>query len=983
MKYLAFLALINLAFSLMAQQPSIHETQLNYYNSLGHSPSYYTELNQAQSQLKSKSNVNRAGCNLNKIVFGWHPYWSNGKEDQYQWDLMSDLSFFSYEVDAATGNANSTHGWATNNAVDSALAHGLRVNLCVTLFSNHSTFFNTPGAQQTLITNLINLVQSRGAHGVNIDFEGIASSQKTNFTNFMIDLCNQMHTAIPGSQVSTVLYAVDWNNIFDITALDPYVDLYTIMGYAYYYSNSGNAGPTDPLYHFGSSYNYTLSKTVTDYLDKGADPNKLVLGLPYYGYEYPTVSTAIPSATSGSGYAVTFQQIMNNTSGNYSAANETWEYNTFSTNYTFNSGGTHQAFINDEFDMSERLEFINHRDIAGMAIWALGYDYNYTDYWSAIEDNFTDCAVHPCSDTLYDMGGPTRDYYDDENYTYTITADNASSINLAFDTIDIEATYDFLYVYDGPTTASPQIPGSPFSGQYAGFNWTSSSNAVTFRFTSDGATNNDGWKIVYTCNQDTEAPSTSIDSGNNWETQDFNVSYTDTDVGMGVDKCFYLVSDFDGSEWRANADNGFVLDNFNNLSANWTNQTGTWQTSGGILEQGDENQSNSNLWMDVDQDNTGQYLYEWDALMTGNLTNRRSGIHFFCDDPTLPNRGNSYFVYFRVDSDKSQVYKVVNDVWTLVSDDPVTLDPGTWYNYKVYFDPQTGLIKTYVNDQLASSYTDPNPHQSGNSVSYRTGGCQMAADNLKVYKSRSASTLVSVGNPSADVRFQNQDPTTPSCEIYSICLDSANLWSAIDSDLINVDWTEAGPLVPIDGFSVDKDTFFDPNQITGQWQAYQDTQSLTLAYYYAIGDAPGDSNIVAWTNNGLNTIFTETGLSLNYNTVYYVSVRSENGAGIISNHYTTDGQILLNANGIDENQVLSAMVFPNPASNILHLRLNEMTKSKMDLRLYSLDGSLVLQDEIGISESEIELNIEQLSSGKYHLVLSGKEQVIRLDVIKL
>ena len=36
-----------------------------------------------------------------------------------------------------------------------------------------------------------------------------------------------------------------------------------------------------------------------------------------------------------------------------------------------------------------------------------------------------------------------------------------------------------------------------------------------------------------------------------------------------------------------------------------------------------------------------------------------------CDDPTLPNRGNSYFVWMREDDDKLQIYKVVNDVFSL------------------------------------------------------------------------------------------------------------------------------------------------------------------------------------------------------------------------------------------------------------------------------------------------------------------------------
>ena len=179
----------------------------------------------------------------------------------YNWDLLSHFSFFSYEVNPVDGQALTTHGWSTSSAVNAALNSGnTKVTLTVTLFSDHSTFFNNPSAQQTLISNLINLVQSRGAHGVNIDIEGLPSAYKTDFANFMVDLCLQMHSAIPDSEVSTVLYAVDWNNVFDFSIMEPYVDHYIVMGYAYYYQGSSSAGPCDPLYHFGSTYNYSISK---------------------------------------------------------------------------------------------------------------------------------------------------------------------------------------------------------------------------------------------------------------------------------------------------------------------------------------------------------------------------------------------------------------------------------------------------------------------------------------------------------------------------------------------------------------------------------------------------------------------------------------------------------------------------------------------------------------------------------------------------
>ncbi len=487
---------------------SIHEQQLSEYNASG-----LTDASDYEGQAVEPIARPKVGCTLDHIVYGWHPYWSGSAYQNYQWDLLSHFSSFSYEVNASTGQPDNTHGWSTSSAVDAALASGnTKVTLCVTLFSGHSTFFGSSTAQQTLITNLINLVQSRGAHGVNIDFEGLPSSQATNFANFMVNLSNQMHAAIPGSEVSTVLYAVDWSGVFDFSIMEPEVDHYIIMGYGYYYGGSATAGPTDPLYQFGSSYNYTLSKSITYYLDAGCPREKLVLGLPEYGYEWPTSTLSVPSSTTGSGNARTYAYVKNNSSGNYSAGNYQWEPDSYTDVYAFNDGSNRQCLISLDSAWRKRLQHVRWTDIGGIGIWALGYDNGYTELWNAIESYMTDCYEDPCSGTIHDFGGPTRNYYNDEDYTWTIAPINAVSLDVDFSMFDLEANWDYLYVYDGPDTQSPQLAGSPFTGTNGPGQFTTSSGAVTFRFTSDISTVAPGFMATYVCNTQ-PAPVASFTSG--------------------------------------------------------------------------------------------------------------------------------------------------------------------------------------------------------------------------------------------------------------------------------------------------------------------------------------------------------------------------------------------------------------------------------------------------------------------------------------
>jgi spore germination protein YaaH/PKD repeat protein len=576
---LIFLLLLISEETLIAQeiQPGIHEVQLNEYNALGNANAEHYE-----SMPVEKIGFPKVSCALDKIVYGWHPYWVGSAYLNYQWDLLSHMSFFSYEVNAADGQPNSTHGWSTSAAIDSALASGnTKVTLCVTLFSGHSTFFGSPTAEQTLITNLINLVQSRGAHGVNIDFEGLPASQTTNFANFMVDLSNQMHSAISGSEVSTVLYAVDWNNVFDFSIMEPAVDHYIIMGYAYYYSGSSTAGPTDPLYHFGTSYNYTLSRSITYYLDKGCPKDKLVLGLPSYGYEWPTVTQTVPSATTGSGSSRTYAYVRNNTSGNYTAGNHIWEPDSYTDVYAFDNGGNRQCMISMDSAWRKRLEHVRNTGIAGIGIWALGYDNGYTELWSAMDDYLTVCYSDPCSGEIHDFGGPAKDYYDDEDYTWTIAPPSATSIDVQFTEFDVEANWDYLYVYDGADVGAPQIAGSPFTGLVGPGTFTTSTGAVTFRFTSDISTTTPGFLATYSCSM--LAPPTA----------NFSISSADVCLGDSIPLVntssngdTYLWSTSSGGLSSATDENPYLFPSSSGLytiTLDVTNATGTDQTSQDVL----------------------------------------------------------------------------------------------------------------------------------------------------------------------------------------------------------------------------------------------------------------------------------------------------------------------------------------------------------------------------------------------------------------
>jgi len=465
---------------------SIHQQQSEYYNSRPWP---------GADKVKTEFDYSK-DCKLEKLVFGYHPYWTGDAYLNYRWNLLSDLCYFSYEVDPGTGEANTIHDWLSAPVIDSAKSNGVRTHLCVTLFSGHSLFFNTPSAQAKLIENLIDLVMQRDADGVSLDFEAIPPSQGEAFITYSVELASQIHEAIPGCLVSMAIPAVDWHGTFNIDLLSESIDLFMVMGYDYYWNGSGMAGPVSPLYPMTSGYNQGLAKTITTYLTNGLPRNKFLLGIPYYARQWATAGKTAPSNVTAYGKAYTYANIKNSSAGPYNDENRYWEPASFSTYYSFFINDSwYQCFLCESRDLKERYDQVNYQDLAGIGIWALGYDNGYSGLWNLLENCFTDCSPGMLADTIYDSGGPYWNYYNDEDYTLLVRSGDSSVIELDFIDLNLENDVDILSIYDGKDSSYPLI------GTYTGYDLPGivnpSGSEVLLHFISDPGSTGGGWGIKW------------------------------------------------------------------------------------------------------------------------------------------------------------------------------------------------------------------------------------------------------------------------------------------------------------------------------------------------------------------------------------------------------------------------------------------------------------------------------------------------------
>ncbi|MEI7802250.1 MAG: CUB domain-containing protein, partial [Bacteroidota bacterium] len=102
-----------------------------------------------------------------------------------------------------------------------------------------------------------------------------------------------------------------------------------------------------------------------------------------------------------------------------------------------------------------------------------------------------------CSGTFYDPGG-TGDYPTGVTYTQTICSGTAGQcVSLFFSQFDIENGYDFLSIYDGPTTAGTLI--GTYTGTLSPGSVTATSGCLTLVFTSDIIVGYPGWTASISC----------------------------------------------------------------------------------------------------------------------------------------------------------------------------------------------------------------------------------------------------------------------------------------------------------------------------------------------------------------------------------------------------------------------------------------------------------------------------------------------------
>jgi spore germination protein YaaH len=359
---------------------------------------------QTQGQVTPTGTVNV----LRREVYGFLPYWESVAAPTLNYDILSTVAYFGVAVDGSgnllkhdpdgstsTGWAGWTSSWMTN-VINNAHAHGTRVALTVEEFAWTTSELNEQVALLSSAANRLNAAQQiaaavsqRGADGVSLDFEPIASTQGGNYNAFVKTLRAELDKIHPGYELT--FCATGSTGYYDIATLtgDGAADAVFIMGYDFRTGSSHNAGSIDPL--TSPMPVYDLTQVVKAYLARTA-ASKIILGLPYYGIAWstatngPNATVIISSCAPTSVFFAGAASLAATNGRNYDSIEQSaW------TAYQLNCGGVQtwrELYYDDDQSLAAKYDMINYWNLRGVGIWALGYDAGHPEMANLIAARF-------------------------------------------------------------------------------------------------------------------------------------------------------------------------------------------------------------------------------------------------------------------------------------------------------------------------------------------------------------------------------------------------------------------------------------------------------------------------------------------------------------------------------------------------------------------------------------------------------------------
>lgn len=335
------------------------------------------------------------------IIYGFLPYW-NLQEANIN-PKLTHLAYFGLTVGPdgsleTEGDSESLAGYrglqSENflNLLEELNQNRTQLELVIKQFSSDDAqkFLRSKEAQNNLFKQLDSLILAYPISGINLDFELVDTEEKNQnqFTEFVKQLSQYLKTRYQKINLSVDVYAsaASGKQLWNVAALEPYIDYFIVMAYDFNQRGSPQAGPVSPLIGAGEKHKDNINAYLKEFLEQ-VPQEKILLGVPFYGYEWQTISRDKTANTyPDSGRTASYQRVQEILDQKKVLnVQENWDDESLVPYISYKKNEeTFIIYYENQRSLAYKIDYVNQLDLAGIAIWALGYEGDNLDLWQTI-----------------------------------------------------------------------------------------------------------------------------------------------------------------------------------------------------------------------------------------------------------------------------------------------------------------------------------------------------------------------------------------------------------------------------------------------------------------------------------------------------------------------------------------------------------------------------------------------------------------------
>lgn len=262
-------------------------------------------------------------------------------------------------------NEGNFRNFGTKDYVDRAHGKGIQVWGALDNFNYKNetgeaidtlTVLSSTTRRQNLVNRISNTALELGMDGINIDFEGLEEACGIHYVQFLRELSVQC-------RANKLVLSVDnyvpfhFNNYYRLDVQGEILDYVIIMGYDEHWHGSKEPGSVASIDYVSGGLDKTLEQVPAE---------KVINALPFYTIEWRV-----------EGVNVTDKYLTLNNTAEYLkriGVDKVWDETTCQNYVEWKEGSaTYQIWLEDEQSISVKLNVMKARNIAGVAVWRLGY----------------------------------------------------------------------------------------------------------------------------------------------------------------------------------------------------------------------------------------------------------------------------------------------------------------------------------------------------------------------------------------------------------------------------------------------------------------------------------------------------------------------------------------------------------------------------------------------------------------------------------